>query len=127
MALELPERDPCPFCENLAGRVEQDLPRIKKVTYIERGELAAAFANPYSSRDGAVLVIPTRHAPTILDLSVAEVEALWRLVRRVAHAVHDAFEPSGMNIFQNNGMTAGEEIPHYHVHVMPKISRRGPR
>ena len=96
MPFDFPKREPCPFCENLAGRVTNDTPDIKKVTYIERGDLVAAFVNPWPNREGAVLVIPTRHAPTILELTEPEVDALWRLVRRVAHAVHDALVPAGM-------------------------------
>ena len=120
MPLELPEREPCPFCENLEGRVGADADTIKKAAFIERQDLAAAFVNPFPARHGAVLVVPTRHAPTILDLSELEAEALARLVRRVAHAVNDAFDPTGLNIFQNNGVSSGQEIPHYHVHVMPR-------
>jgi histidine triad (HIT) family protein len=94
---------PCPFCENLRGRVTSDSYGIKKWAYIERQDLAAAFVNPFQSRQGAVLVVTTRHAPTILDLTEHEAEALARLVRRVARAVDDAFDPVGLNIFQNSG------------------------
>ena len=88
MAFELPEREPCPFCENLEGRVSTDSDTIKRWAYVERDELAAAFVNPFQMRHGAVLVVPTRHAPTILDLSEPEAEALARLVRRVAQALY---------------------------------------
>ena len=120
MPIELPERDPCPFCENLAGTVTEDRERTKQACFVERLDLAAAFVNPYQSRHGAVLVIPNRHAPTVLDLTEAEAEALGRLVRRIARAVHDGFGPVGLNIFQNNGIASGQRIPHYHVHVMPR-------
>jgi hypothetical protein len=47
MPLELPEREPCPFCKNLRGRVTSDSDGIKKWAYIERQDLAAAFVNPF--------------------------------------------------------------------------------
>jgi histidine triad (HIT) family protein len=62
----------------------------------------------------------TRHAPTVLDLDEGEAVSLARLVRRVAHAVHDALSPVGLNIYQNNGVASGQTIPHYHVHVVPR-------
>ncbi len=72
MPIELPVRDPCPFCRNLAGEVSEDEDDAKRAVYIQRDELAAAFVNPFQSMRGACLVIPTRHAPTILDLSESE-------------------------------------------------------
>ena len=69
MSLELPVRELGPFCRNLEGRVAEDNDRIKEAAFIQRDELAAAFVNPFQSRHGAVLVVPTRHAPTILDLN----------------------------------------------------------
>ena len=120
MPFELPERDPCPFCENLAGRAVDDSGRSKRWAFVERQDSVAAFVNPFQMSHGALLVVPVRHAPTVLDLRQDEAEAMARLVRRVAHAVYDALDPAGMNIFQNNGVASGQTIPHYHVHVVPR-------
>lgn len=68
---------------------------------------------------GALLVIPKRHAPTVLDLEGAEAEALIHHVRRLSAALMKAFDPAGLNIFQNNGISAGQTVPHYHVHIVP--------
>jgi len=126
MPLELPAREPCPCCANLEGKISSDSNRIKHLTFIQRDETVAAFVNPYQHRQGAVLVIPTRHAATILDLSELEAESLSRLVRRVARGICDAFDPAGLNIFQNNRIASGQEIPHYHVHVMPRYAGEHP-
>jgi len=126
MAFELPERDPCPFCENLAGRVSADTETIKQLAFIERQDLAAVFVNRFQVRRGAVLVVATRHAPTVLDLTENEAEAIGRMVRRVAHGVYGAFEPIGLNVYQNNGLVGGQTIPHYHVHVVPRYPGDSP-
>ncbi len=126
MALELPQRDPCPFCENLEGRITADGDGIRKIAFIERPDLAAVFVNPGQARPGHALVIPTRHATTVLDITESEAEALARLVKRVARALYDAFDPVGINIFQNNGIGAGQSIPHYHVHVVPRYTGDNP-
>ena len=126
MAIELPLRDPCPFCENLEGRVAADSDTIKRWAFVERQDLVAAFVNPFQHREGALLLVPTRHASTILDLTEGEAESMARLVRRVAHAVYRAFDPIGLNIFQNNGVASGQTIPHYHVHVVPRYPGDNP-
>ena len=126
MPLVIPERDPCPFCQNLKGAVDADSSDVKRCAFVERQDLAAAFVNPYQSREGATLVVPTRHAPSLLDLTDPEAEALARLVRRVARGIHDAFDVVGLNVFQNNGGASGQTIPHYHVHVMPRYQGEKP-
>ena len=124
MPVVIPERDPCPFCENLEGAVDADSDDIKRCAFIERQELAAAFVNPYQGREGATLVVPTRHASTLLDLTEPEAEALARLVRRVAQGIHDAFDPVGLNIYQNNGVASGQTIPPLPRPRHAQVSRR---
>ena len=120
MSIEIPVRDPCPFCRNLRGDVDDDEERTKRFAYVERLPDVAAIVNPYQVSRGAILVMPSRHAPTVLDLTEDEAVSLARMVRRVAHAVHDALAPVGLNIYQNNGVASGQTIPHYHVHVVPR-------
>ena len=121
MPIEIPERDSCPFCRNLRGEVEVDEERTKRFAYVERLEQAVAIVNPYQVSPGALLLMTTRHAPTVLDLEEDEAVELARLVRRVAHAVHDALSPVGLNIYQNNGVASGQTVPHYHVHMVPRL------
>ena len=120
MPIEIPVREPCPYCRNLQGGMEVDEERAKRFAYVERLAKAVAIVNPYQVSPGALLVMTTRHAPTVLDLYEDEAVALARLVRRVARAVHDALSPVGLNIYQNNGVASGQTIPHYHVHVVPR-------
>jgi diadenosine tetraphosphate (Ap4A) HIT family hydrolase len=64
-------------------------------------------------------VILKRHALTILDLSPEEFATVMRHTQRIARAVADALDASGLNVFQNSGVTAGQTVGHYHVHVLP--------
>lgn len=32
----------------------------------------------------------------------------------------DLYEPLGILTFQNNGVFSGQEVPHYHFHVVPR-------
>jgi histidine triad (HIT) family protein len=78
-----------------------------------------AFINPRMAGLGHTLVIPKRHASTLLDLNAAEAQAIMRQVHRIAAAIASVYDPSGLNIYQNNGVTAGQTVAHYHVHIVP--------
>ena len=66
------------------------------------------------------MIIPKDHRETILDMEEHEVEAVYRLARRMALAAERAFGAVGANIYQNNGAAASQHEPHVHVHVVPK-------
>jgi histidine triad (HIT) family protein len=111
MPIEIPVRERCAFCLNESS--------ANWAHMVEELDETCAFLNPRQYGIGAMLVIPRRHAPTVLDLEVWELEAIYRHVRRLAQALTSAFDPAGLNIFQNNGITAGQTVPHYHVHIVP--------
>jgi histidine triad (HIT) family protein len=109
--IDIPKPERCPFCSYLGGGREWAV--------VEELESTLAWLPPRQSGRGHVLVIPKRHAPTLLDLEPDEASAIMHHVRRVAHALSKAFDPAGLNVFQNNGLTAGQTVPHYHVHIVP--------
>jgi len=112
MPIEIPQRDRCAFCRYIEGEGQ--------AAVVEQLDETLAFLNPRQYGIGALLVIPKRHAPTVLDLEKSELTAVMHHVHRLADALMKAFDPSGINIFQNNGISAGQTVPHYHVHVVPR-------
>jgi histidine triad (HIT) family protein len=71
-------------------------------------------------RVGHVLVIPRQHIETVFELDRATASSLMEATVIVARAVRDAFAPHGLNLWQSNGAAGGQEIPHVHMHVMPR-------
>ena len=116
---ELPEprRGRCPFCDNVAGRETEGGVRCAVVL---ETDLTLTFVAPRRQHLGRLLVISKRHAPTLFDLTDEEAAAIMRETRRAALAVTRAFKPDGLTIYQNNGVGAGHEIPHVHMHVVPR-------
>jgi len=79
-----------------------------------------AFLDTEPAARGHTLVIPKGHYETITDTPEGIVEAVFRTVRRVAATLESVYEPDGISIVQSNGTTAGQEVPHAHVHVIPR-------
>ena len=119
MRLKLPHNEPCPFCEMLEGRREGP--------FVARGPRVSVIVNRKQFERGALLVIPNRHVPSLLDARVSEIAEVATETHRVARAVVRAFEPAGLSVYQNNGMQAGETVAHYHVHVVPRYADSNPR
>ena len=45
--------------------------------------------------------------------------AVKHTARRLAEAVRGAFQPDGLSLWKSNGAAAGQEVPHFHLHLMP--------
>lgn len=113
MATLLTGSDPtCPFCQNLAG--------TRQCAFVSRLDGVSSFVNPRQYRPGATLVIPNRHVATVFDMTAEEWAAVWVHAQQVAVAACAAFGAEGVNVFQNNGKSAGQTVSHVHVHVVPR-------
>lgn len=113
--IELPFQEPCELCEGMAGRDPKWAP-------IEECRYTLTVINPYQYEVGQCCVITRRHVGTLLELSDEETAAVLRAAKRVATALVGAFRPLGILTYQNNGAYSGQEVPHYHFHVVPRQS-----
>lgn len=102
----------CIFCRIVRGEAPAH--------FVLRGGGVSAFMDIYPSSRGHVLVVPDRHAATFWDLTPDEAGAVMRAAWRVAHALRRALDPVGLNLLQSNGSAAGQEIFHFHLHLIPR-------
>ena len=107
------DADPgCPFCQNLS-----DNPQC---AFVNRSSTVSSFVNPRQFRPGSMLVIPNRHVATVFDMAPEEWSAVAVHAQQIAAAACAAFGAPGVNIFQNNGRSAGQTVFHVHIHVVPR-------
>ncbi len=69
---------------------------------------------------GQCIVTPKRHAPTLLDLSGEEGFSVLAAAQRPSRALVDTHPLDGVLLYQNNGIGSGQEVPHFHLHVVPR-------
>ena len=91
-----------------------------------RGPAVSTFMNRAQYEKGAVLLIPNRHVENIIDLDAELMLDLYQEAQRFAHAFIKAFGAVGLNVFQNNGVQAGQTIPHSHTHLVPRYASSDP-
>ncbi len=53
-------------------------------------------------------------------LSRDELGAIMGAAKHASGVMRDVFDPDGILIYQNNGVGSGQEVPHFHLHVVPR-------
>tara|TARA_B100000963_G_scaffold142699_1_gene124219 strand:- start:2500 stop:2931 length:432 start_codon:yes stop_codon:yes gene_type:complete len=83
-------------------------------------EKTLAFMDIMPQATGHCLVIPKEPAVTFLDLSEDSAAAVMATAKKVAAAVVRAMEAPSFMMAQLNGSAAGQTVPHYHMHILPR-------
>jgi histidine triad (HIT) family protein len=88
-------------------------------TRVLETEWALAFHDLHPRAPVHVLVIPRGRYVSLSDFaaraSEAEIAGFWRAVGEVARGLD--LEAGGYRALTNMGQNAGQEVPHFHVHV----------
>ena len=114
----------CPLCSVIAGEDNED-PWTKQSDVVYRDADTIAWINTkwWGAIDGNVVVIPTRHVENIFDLPDELAASIHSLARRVAIAMMETYECSGISTRQHNGPDGNQDVWHYHLHVFPRFDR----
>lgn len=107
----------CIFCKIANGKINARI--------IGQNDKAVAFldANPLSI--GHTLVIPKSHYEKIQEMNSEYSSAVFGLLWQVSSAVEKATGVNASTIAIHNGREAGQEIPHVHVHIIPRNTDDG--
>jgi bis(5'-adenosyl)-triphosphatase len=69
---------------------------------------------------GHVLVSPLRRVPRLRDLSPTEISDLFVTVQSVGNMLERAFHGTALNVAVQDGIAAGQSVPHIHAHIIPR-------
>lgn len=75
------------------------------------------------------MIIPRRHVGSFFQITAEERTCLLELLDQSKKMVDEEFSPDGYNIGINDGVSAGQTVPHLHIHLIPRYSgdREDPR
>jgi histidine triad (HIT) family protein len=107
----------CVFCKIRDGQIPS-----KKI-YEDEATLVFMDINPLNT--GHCLVVTKRHAATIWEAAVADLQAAIATAKKVATALQGALKPDGLNMLQANGAAAFQSVPHFHLHLIPRWNGDG--
>lgn len=87
---------------------------------IAENQLAIAFLGKMPIVSGHTLICPKREVPRSKDLSFDEWRDILNLKILVCEKLKKAFQAEGFNFAWNEGELAGQSVPHFHLHVLPR-------
>ena len=100
----------CPFCNLPQERI------------ILQNDLAFVVRDGFPVSPGHALIIPKRHVGSFFEVTSLERDCLLRLLDEAKTALDTEFHPTGYNIGINDGATAGQTVPHLHIHLIPRYA-----
>ncbi len=83
-------------------------------------ELCFAILHESPAVPGHTLVIPKKHATIIEELDDNIVEDIFIVCNKISTILFDKLGAYGTNIIVNNGIDAGQELPHVVINVLPR-------
>lgn len=102
----------CIFCDIVAEK--------SAATVIREDDWTLAFLDIHPINAGHTLVIPKQHHQDLFEMDQQTYQQLADATLIVAQAIQTAINPDGINIFQANGVAAGQTVFHFHNHLLPR-------
>jgi diadenosine tetraphosphate (Ap4A) HIT family hydrolase len=100
----------CPFCTD---------PGVQE-RLITKNKFAEAFPTNIPVVPGHVLIVPLRHVAAFEEMTKEELDAIFQLRNLLKPALVTTFEAEGFHYAWNEGEVAGQSIPHFHLHMIPR-------
>src|SRR5690606_14644910 len=111
-------QDPnCVFCKIVAGEIPARV--------LVENDRAVALLDAFPLAAGHTLVIPKAHYAKVQDMNEQDAMAVFGIAWKVVGAVETASQVPASTIAIHNGKEAGQEVPHVHVHIVPRTRNDG--
>lgn len=108
--------DNCIFCKI----IKKEIP--SKIVMENKGAIAFLDLNPIAN--GHTIVIPKNHCCDLATCNKQDLTDVINLVQDVSRLLESSkLKPWGFNYLSNQGNIAGQEVFHFHMHVIPKYAK----
>ncbi len=91
-----------------------------KAREIIGNRLAWAFPTNIPITTGHTLISPHRCVRTLKDMTKKERLAILDLADSIMEALRKLYGAEGFNCVWNEGKLAGQSVPHFHLHIIPR-------
>lgn len=88
-------------------------------------EFTKAFLDIAKDVDYHILVVPKKHVVNILDCDNELLNHLMHTVKLVSNHLVGNCGFSGVNLLNASGISAGQSVGHFHIHIIPRKENDG--
>jgi diadenosine tetraphosphate (Ap4A) HIT family hydrolase len=109
--------DECIFCQILKGEAP--------ASFTYQDDNIVAFMDIQPITHGHMLVVPRQHSVLMSEVDETVAMRAFRIARELAALVRRTLGARGVNLFVADGEVAFQDVPHFHVHVIPRYPKDG--
>lgn len=102
----------CIFCKIAGGEIPSS------TVYEDEDFRVILDLGPASK--GHAPILPKQHFKDLCELDPAIAAKALPLAGKIGAAMKKALGCTGFNVVQNNGISAGQTVFHFHVHIIPR-------
>jgi len=107
----------CVFCQIIRGE--------SPASFTYQDDTVVAFMDVQPITQGHMLVVPREHAVLMTDINETAAMRTFRVARKLAAVARQMLGASGVNLLVMDGEAAYQDVPHFHVHVIPRYPKDG--
>ena len=107
----------CIFCDIMKGAAE--------VSVCYEDSSAVAFMDVQPVNQGHTLVVPRQHYESFQDLPTELGMHLFEVAMRLNPVIRKVTGASAMNLIVSSGAAAGQDVYHFHIHLIPRRAGDG--
>ena len=101
----------CIFCRIIGGE--------EMVSVVYEDDRAIAFLDVQPVSQGHTLVVSKEHYETLFDVPEDLLTHCMAVAKRIAPGLRRAVGAQAINVFSANGKAGGQDVPHFHMHLIP--------
>lgn len=101
--------------------INGDIPSTK----IYEDDACIAILDIAPRAKGHTLVISKKVYPTIAEAPYETIAHMMDIVKKVDQKMRERLNADGTNVIINNSPASGQEVPHLHIHVIPRFKDDG--
>lgn len=107
----------CIFCKIAKGEISS--------AKVFEDEDVFAFLDIAPFSKGHTLVISKKHFENIFDIDEEILKKVIVTGKSIAKKLKEVLKADGIRLSQSNGKAAGQDVMHFHLHVIPRYENDG--
>lgn len=105
----------CIFCDIISGKIG--------CAKIYEDEKVLAFLDISQVTKGHTLLVPKHHCEHMLACDDETLAHMMIIAKTLGNHLLQVTQASGMNILSNVHEVAGQSVPHFHMHLIPRYGK----